>query len=110
MSTAVALLRPHPPVHHHPSLPHRPTPAPATPGSLRELPEVAGTRRALVLLELAQHGPCDAPTLARRCALDPGVVVAHLQDLAAAGFAVVTAGRWSAVSIVERERRRTPAA
>lgn len=103
MSTAAALLRARPPVHVHPTTP-APTPVP---GALRDLPEVAGTRRALVLLELAQHGPCDAPTLARRCALDPGVVVAHLQDLAAAGFAVVAAGRWSAVSLVERERRRT---
>lgn len=99
MTTLVAPTRPSTPAH------------PGTvAGELRDLPQDAGTRRALVLLELAQHGPCDARVLARRCGLPAATVRAHLHDLADAGFAVLRGRRWSAVSLVERERRRVPQA
>ncbi|GIG41775.1 helix-turn-helix domain-containing protein [Cellulomonas phragmiteti] len=95
MTTSVALSRPT--TSARPGVP---------PGELRDLPEDAGARRARVLLELAQHGPSGVGTLARRCDLPPGVVLAHLQDLADAGFVVVDGRRWAAVSLVERERCR----
>ncbi|WP_163276477.1 hypothetical protein [Cellulomonas iranensis] len=99
MSTTVARPRPTTPARpgRRPAY-HRPT--------LRHVSQDAGARRALVLLELSQHGPCDVPTLAERCALPAETVAAHLRDLAEAGFVVADGRRWAAVSLVERERAR----
>ncbi len=99
MSTTVAPPRPSTPARpgRRPAH-HRPT--------LRRVSSDTGARRALVLLELSEHGPCDVLTLARRCALPADAVAAHLRDLAEAGFVVADGRRWAAVSLVERERAR----
>lgn len=96
MTTVVALTR-------------APRPAP-WPGDLSTVPDHRGAQRALVLLELSQHGPCDAVVLADRCGLGPADVLTHLHDLAGAGYVTARGPVWSAGSLVERHHRRVRAA